>query len=332
MHYRKLGSSDLEVSTLSFGAWQLGDPSYWGGDSAEAEGAAAVDAALDVGINLFDTAEMYGAGESERALGRMLGDRRKDVYIASKVSPNHCAPGRLREACETSLARLKTDVIDLYQIHWPPRDVKFEDAYDEMRQLQKEGKIRHIGVSNFGPKDLDAWAACGGCVSDQLGYNLLFRAIEHEIVPVCAGHEVGILAYMPLMQGLLAGRWQNADEIPAMRRRTRHFSSEREGTRHGEDGCEGMVFEVVRGLRLMSEELGAPMASVATAWLMAKPGVTSVIVGARNAEQVKRNIGAAELALEGDVVARLDGLSQQLKERLGTNCDMWCGEEESRIR
>jgi len=223
MEHRKLGSSDLHVSVLAFGAWQLGDPDYWGAHQA-ADGEAAVRAAIDAGIDLFDTAEGYGAGESERALGRALGSKRDKVLIASKVSASHCAPHRLRNACENSLRNLATDRIDLYQIHWPFRDVPFQDAYAEMARLKEEGKIREIGLSNFGPKDIDAWMAAGTCASNQLGYNLAFRAIENEIVPACTDHRLGILAYMPLLQGILAYRWQSPDELPPSRRRTRHFS------------------------------------------------------------------------------------------------------------
>ena len=190
MRYRRLGSSELEVSVLSFGAWQIGDAGYWGADD-ETDAEAAVSAAIEEGINLFDTAEMYGTGESERVLGRVLGARRGEVYIASKVLPEHCSAAGVRQACEDSLRRLGTDVIDLYQVHWPCREVAFEETYGALKTLQEEGKIREIEVSNFGRADLEAWMGAGGCVSDQLGYNLLFRAIEDEIVPACQAHEVG---------------------------------------------------------------------------------------------------------------------------------------------
>ncbi|MBN2309693.1 MAG: aldo/keto reductase [Candidatus Hydrogenedentes bacterium] len=331
MKRRRLGSSDLEVSALSFGAWQLGDSGYWGQDPNIDE-QAAVDAAIDAGITLFDTAEGYARGESERALGRLLGPKRKDVLIASKVSPNHCAPADLRAACEASLQRLGTDVIDLYQVHWPIRDVPAADAYGELERLQTEGKIRAIGVSNFGPEDLDDWFASGSCVSDQLGYNLLFRAIEYEIVPACRKYNLGILVYMPVLQGILAGRWKSVDEIPENRRRTRHFSGDREGVRHGEPGCEELTFKVLGDIAGIAEEVGQPMATVAMAWLLAKPGVTSVIIGGRNPRQVTRNVGAADLELSAEVVGRLDEATEPLRAYFGRNCDMWQPAGNSRIR
>lgn len=331
MQYRKLGSSGIEVSALAFGAWQIGDPDYWGPD-AESDAQAAVDAAVDAGITLFDTAETYGGGASEEVLGRALAGRRARVLIASKVKPENCAPGALRAACEASLRRLGTDWIDLYQVHWPFRYVAFSAAYDEMARLRDEGKIRAIGVSNFGAADLDAWMADGTCVSNQLGYNLAFRAIEYEIVPACLRHDAGILAYMPLMQGLLAGRWRRIEDIPQARRRTRHFASSRPGTRHGEAGCESLLMETLFALETAAAEIGCALPTLALAWAMAKPGVASVIAGARNPRQVARNAEAARLALEAAIVARLDAIAEPLKQRLGKNADMWLGEGESRIR
>lgn len=331
MEYRELGSSGLKVSVISFGAWQLADGAYWGStDQTRAE--AAVHGAIDAGVNLFDTAEGYGDGESERALGRALGSRRKDVLVASKVSEKHLEPTDLRRACEGSLERLGTDVIDLYQVHWPVPEVPFQDTYGELKRLRDEGKIRAIGVSNFGQKDLDTWMAQGQCVSDQLGYNILFRAIEHEIVPACAKHNVGILAYMPLMQGILSGRWKSVEEIPQNRRRTRHFSSAREGVRHGEQGAETLTFDTLRRLQEVADDLGAPLASISLAWVVAQPGVTTVIVGGRNPEQVQRNLGVPDLRLGDETLARLNAVSESLKEHLGTNADMWQGAASSRIR
>ena len=331
MKFRTLGSSSLEVSVLAFGAWQLGDWAYWG-DYPEADEQGAIDAAIDAGINLFDTAEGYGGGASEEALGKCLGAKRGEVFIASKVSPNHCAPADLRASCEASLLRLGTDMIDLYQVHWPFRHVPVADVCGELARLRDEGKIREIGVSNFGPKDLAAWMRCGACVSNQLGYNMLFRGIEFETVDACRRHNVGILAYMPLLQGILSGRWKTVDEVPPNRRRTRHFAGHRENVRHGEPGCETLTFEVLAGIRTVAEDLGQPMASVALAWVMAQPQVASVIVGARRPGQLERNLGAVDLDLGDAVIARLNKVTGPLKEALGRNCDMWQPASQSRIQ
>lgn len=331
MECRRLGNSDLNVSVYAFGAWQLGDTAYWG-EEAETDAEAVVQTAIDAGVNLFDTAEGYGAGRSEEVLGGALGARRNDVYITSKVSPENCVPPtRLRAACEASLKRLGTSTIDLYQVHWPCEPSRFDDAAAEMMRLKDQGKIRAIGVSNFGPRHLDAWVRTGECDSNQLGYNLLFRAIEYDIVPACRKRGVGILAYMPVMQGILAGRWNAIEEIPEARRRTRHFSKERPGTRHGQPGCEELLMQTLKDLDALCKQIGQPMARVAIAWLMRQAGVASVLVGGRTKSQLERNLSAAGLALGDDVLERLNTITEPLKQRLGTNPDMWCGETERRI-
>ena len=330
MEYRRLGRTDWMVSVVSFGAWQIGDAEFWGSDGA-ADAETAVQVALDEGINLFDTAEMYGAGASEEALGKALGARRKDVYIADKVSPENCAPARLRGSCEASLRRLGTDCIDLYQVHWPSREVPFEETWAALAALRDEGKIREVGVSNFGPRDLADWRATGDAVSDQVGYNLLFRAVEYEVIPACREQGVSVLAYMPLMQGLLTGRYASIEDIPMLRRRTRHFSRHRDGTRHGEEGHENLLMDTVADLRDFAAAVGLTVEGMALSWLAAQPGVASVILGARNPAQLLDNLRAME-DIGPAAVAQLNELTYPLKRVLGPNCDMWQTAENSRIR
>ncbi len=321
------------MSVLSFGAWQLGDPQYWGSDGeAGADADATVSAAIDEGVNLFDTAESYGGGESERALGRALGKRRDDVFVATKVSPENCTPEALRRSCEGSLERLGTDRIDLYQVHWPCREVPFEDVCGELAQLRDEGKIRHAAVSNFGPQDLSVWLDAGEAVSNQIGYNMLFRAAEYRVIPACRRNGVGVLVYMPLMQGLLTGRWDSIKDIPMLRRRTRHFAKDREGVRHGEAGFEALLMDTLTDLKRFADRLGLPMASLALAWLTAQPGVTSVLVGGRNASQMQRNLAAADVELGPAMTAKFNEISAPLKGRMGGNPDMWQSGDDARIR
>ena len=344
MQYRKLGTSSFYVSVYAFGAWQIGDSTYWGEDlgqdvastlaaSSGADAAvAAVHAAVDAGVNLFDTAEMYGAGESERVLGRALKGKRDKVLIASKVSPANCSPDKLVAACEASLLRLQTDYLDLYQVHWPPRDTPFDEVHAALERLRDAGKIREMGVSNFGPQDLDTWFQRGECVSNQIGYNLAFRAPEYEVLPACARHDIGMLAYMPLFQGILSCRWDAVEIIPEFRRRTRHFSGERPRTMHDETGCEDALLKMLADLKALARELGQPAANLALAWLAAQPHVTSVIVGARDARQLQRNLEAVDLILDASMLHRLDEISMPVKQQLGRNADMWLSEPESRIR
>ncbi|HOK08945.1 MAG TPA: aldo/keto reductase [Candidatus Hydrogenedens sp.] len=332
MEYTTLGTSDLKVSVIAFGAWQIGDASFWG-ESNEKEAEQVVNYAIEEGINLFDTAEMYGSGESEIRLGTILNNhKRSQVIIATKVSPQNCHPDLLIQSCENSLKRLNTDYIDLYQIHWPPKDIPFSDVYETMNKLKEQGKIRYIGVSNFGKEDLQNWFDCGGVsISNQIGYNLLFRAPEYEIIPYSIKHNIGILVYMPLMQGLLAGRWQKVEDIPILRRRTRHFSKNRPGTRHGEEGCERLTLETIQAIHALSEHLRIPMATLSLSWLHWQKGVSSIIVGCRSKQQLESNIKALLTPLDPEVFALLNEITYPLKRYMGTNADMWENENNKRI-
>ncbi len=230
------------------------------------------------------------------------------------------------------MKRLGTDVIDLYQVHWPFRHIAFEEAQAELERLREEGKIRHIGVSNFGQKDLESWMASGSCVSDQLGYNLLFRAIEFQILSACGRHNVGVLAYMPLMQGLLADRWKTPEEVPEKRRRTRHFAATRSGVRHQQAGCETLTFKTLDAIREVCHRCGQPMEVIALAWLINQPNVASAIIGARKPEQLKRNLAALDLALTSEVRDELGRITAPLKDLLGANADMWEPADKTRIQ
>ena len=331
MQYRPLGNSDMNVSVIAFGAWQLGDTNYWGED-AETDADAVVRTAIDSGINLFDTAEMYGDGASERALGQALGSRRDEVFIASKVWPDNCAPDKLRASCEASLKNLGTDCLDLYQVHWPCRDVPFAETFGAMARLRDEGKIRYIGVSNFGKVDLEEWLTGGEAVSDQIGYNMIFRAPEYKVIPACKHAGVGVLAYMPLMQGLLAGRYENIEDIPPPRRRSRHFSKDRDGAMHNEAGCEALLLETLRELKIFAGRMQVSLAALTLAWLLAQPGVTSAILGARKPAQLERNLAAANVRIDPAAMAELNEITGMLKFNLGANPDMWRTGDEIRVR
>jgi len=344
MRFRMLGNSGLNVSVLSFGAWQLGDPNYWGPHEAK-QSVDTVRAALDNGINLFDTAEVYGGGESERILGQALGADRKRVFVATKVLPQNCTADRLRAACEASLKRLNTDHIDLYQIHWPFRQKPVRDtqgkplsvepnvmeACEILRALQGEGKIRHIGLSNFGRQDLNDWFFQGTAESNQIGYNIVSRAVEYDVIPATRANQLGVLAYMPLLQGLLAVHWNKVEEIPLARRRTRHFAGHRDGVRHGGAGFEGLLIETISTLREFSAAIGIPLATVCLCWVLAQPGITSAIIGARKPDQLLRNLRAATLDLGPAGIAKLNEISGPLKIAMGQNPDLWQSEESTRI-
>ena len=328
MRYRTLGRTDVEVSVVAMGCWPIVGDSTWGPQD-EADSIETIKHAVDSGINFFDTAEMYGNGYSEELLGRALADCRDEVVIGSKAIPDHLEPRKLRKACEGSLRRLNTDYIDLYQLHWPNADVPIEDSLRTLEELKEEGKIRVTGVSNFGQRDLSELLRKGRVEVNQLPYNMLFRAIEFGLQGTCAEQDISILPYCPLAQALLTGKFSDPDEVPVGRARTRHFSPDRPRSRHDEPGYEEQAFEAVRRVKGICGEIGEPMADVALAWLLEQPAVTSVLAGARTPEQVQMNAEAGDLELPEEIVERLNKATEDLKQAMGPNVDMW--ETESRI-
>ncbi len=331
MLYRKLGRTDIEISVISMGCWAIGGDQFWGTQD-ERDDIEAIRAAVDVGINSIDTAEVYGDGASEELVGKALSSIRDQVVLATKAGSEYLRADDLRASCEASLRRMRTDYIDIYYIHWPNWDVPFSETYGALERLQEEGKVRAIACSNFGTRDLADVLKEGRVEANQLPYNLLWRGIEYEILPACVANEVSVMCYSPLLHGLLTGKFRTIDDLPSNRIRTRHISSERVGVRHGELGAEAETFAAVGKIRELAEEASMPMAQLAIAWLLHQPGVTSVIAGARSPEQVKTNAVAASLTLSSDVLARLAEITEPLKARFGTNVDMWQTEAQSRIR
>jgi myo-inositol catabolism protein IolS len=331
MKYTNLHGTELNVSRIAMGCWALAGDMTWGPQEEEAS-VVAVNAALDAGINFFDTAEMYGNGLSEQRLGKALAKRRSEAVIASKFNPDHNDPVELTAACERTLNYLQTDYIDLYQIHWPSRTVPLEDTWTTLLKLKDQGKVREIGVCNFGTGDLGDVLKLGRPVTNQLPYSLLMRAIEFAILPTCAQKEMSILCYSPLLLGLLTGKYTSADEVPDGRARLRHFSTDRPQARHGEAGCEAETFTAIGKVVEVSQRLGQSPANVALAWLLHQDGVASVLNGIRTEEQASQNVAAAELTLDAEILAELNQATEPVKQALGPNPDMWQGAAESRFR
>ena len=331
MQLRQLGNSSLTVSPIGVGFWGIVGGDYWGAQD-EADTVGAAQAALDAGLNFFDTAEGYGDGYSEEMLGIALKGRRSEAVIATKVGQKNLAPAAIRAACEGSLKRLQTDFIDLYQVHWPNRAVPFEDSMSTLLDLQQEGKIRVIGVSNFGKLDMPDMLQWGRYDANQLPYSLLWRAIEFDIQPRCVEHGVSILPYSPLNQALLTGRYRNAEEMPYSRTRTRHFRGDRRNSRHGTAGFESETFATVDAIRGICADIGEEMMHVALAWLLRKPAVTSALAGARNPAQIESNLISGSLELSDETMRRLDEATDGLKLKIGRDPDMWGTGEDSRYR
>jgi len=323
MEKRTCGKSGIEISVMGIGCWSYGGGDYWGPQDGKDVDAVA-QAALDCGINFFDTAEGYNAGRSEEALGVALKGRRHEAVIGTKLG--NTDPATVREHCEGSLRRLQTDYIDIYMIHWPITNHPVEDVFATLISLKSEGKIRSIGVSNFGVQQLSEAIATGAQIDvNQLCYNLLSRAIEVEILPLCLTHEIGILGYMPLLQGILTGKYRTADEIPPVHSRFRHFRGDRPTTTHGEEGAEEEMFEAIDGIRNLAAAERIPMSRLALAWAMAKPRITCVLVGTRNVSELEENVQAASLSLSPEIIDQLDQLTTPLLVKLGANADYFLG-------
>lgn len=329
MEYGLLGRTQIKVSLMGLGCWAFAGGNVWGVQE-EKDSVDTVRAALDAGINFFDTAEMYGDGKSEEVLGKALQDCRHQVVIASKAASPNLSQEDIIKACEQSLKRLRTDYLDLYQIHWPNRSVPLEETVAGLEQLVQQGKVRAVGVSNFGVKDLDDILKLTNIATDQLPYSLLWRPIEHSIQPKCVDNNVGILAYSPLSQGLLTGKYRAADEVPQGLTITRFYSHERSNARHGEAGMEAETFAAIARLREICEAIGVTMGNMAIAWLLRQAGVSSVIVGARKPQQLNENIKAADVELADEVLKALTEATERLKAAAGNNPDMWEGRAKSR--
>ena len=329
MKYVTLSQTELSVSRLCFGCWGIVSDQHWG-DRDRALALEAIETALEAGINFFDTAAMYGMGESERLLGKALSGRRERAIVASKLAADKMHPAEVPGACEQSLRALGTDYLDLLQTHWTSREVPLADTWEALLRLQEQGKIRYAGVCNAGLADLNSIASTRPPATNQVPYSLLWRMIEAEILPYCRSRDISVLAYSPLLHGLLADKYSSADQVPSGRARTRHFASHRPLTRHGESGCEAETFAALDRIRAVCRGLGRKMADVALAWCLQQPGVACVIAGAASGEQVRCNLASLEQPLPDDALGQLNEVTQPLLVALGTNPDLWQAAANSR--
>ncbi|SFS74209.1 aldo/keto reductase [Paenibacillus sp. BC26] len=348
MEKRKLGNSELALSVLGLGCWQFGGGTYWGPQDQQ-DVDAVVHRALDSGINYFDTAEVYNDGESEISLGRALKGRREQAIIGSKISTSNMYPNVLVQHCDNSLKRLQTDYIDLYMLHWPisghavahftkdqdriakPPDL--HEGFQALFDLQKQGKIRHIGISNHGIKQMEEVKRTGvPVIANEMAYNLFSRAIEESILPYCAENEIGVISYMPLLQGLLSGKYHSIDEMKPMQTRSRHFHHSRgQGTRHGEEGAEQEILYALQEIRRIADELDIHSIVLSLAWVIANKGIVTSIVGSRNVEQLEMNIQGAYYQLPTEIIDRLNRITEPVLKTLGTNPDYYENRNNSRI-
>jgi len=319
MEYRQLGRSGLKVSALSLGTMTFGGQGKFAktGQTDVATARRQIALCREAGINLFDTADVYSGGLSEQILGEALGKERHEVLIASKArfpmgeGPNDAGLSRhhILRACEASLKRLNTDYLDLYQLHQWDGLTPLEETLRALEDLVSSGKVRYVGLSNFsawylmktlGVSEAHHWIRP---VSQQIHYTLQAREAEYELLPVSHDQGLGVLVWSPLAGGLLSGKYRRNQPQP-------------EGTRHlaewGEPPVrdETKLYDIIDVLVEIAEARGVSAAQISLAWLLAKPVVTSVIVGARSEEQLKDNLLAAQITLTADELERLDKVSQ----------------------
>ena len=317
MEHRQLGQSDLNVPPVIFGAWAVGGW-FWGGQD-DADSIRAIHAALDAGINCIDTAPVYGMGHSEEVVGKAIAGRRNEVLLATKCGLRWDTPGEgsnpwtykgldgsektvvrnLHKAAiiaevEQSLQRLGTDVIDLYQCHWPDPSAPIAETMEALVTLKQQGKIRAIGVSNFTAAMMAECLRHGPLASDQPPYSLLRRDIEADVLPFCREHNVGVIVYSPLEQGMLTGK------VTVDRKFVE--GDYRAGRPWFQPVNRQRVLDALEQVKPIAAAHKATLGQVAIAWIVAQPGVTAAIVGARNPQQARENAQAADIRLSADEV------------------------------
>jgi aryl-alcohol dehydrogenase-like predicted oxidoreductase len=320
---RKLGNSDLQITPVGFGAWAIGGAGWdfgWG-PQEDADSIAAIHRALDLGVSWIDTAAVYGMGHSEEVVARALKEwkgPRPHVFTKcgmrwdpkGKVTKVH-KPESIRQECEDSLRRLQVDVIDLYQIHWPPEDngPAIEESWQTMAELQQQGKVRWIGVSNYDVPQIQRLEKIAPVTSDQPPYSILRRKIEADLLPYCEKKNIGVIVYSPMLSGLLTGAMtkERAENLPAddWRKNNPEFREPKLSKN----------LELVERLRAVGKRYGRSPGEVAIAWTLRFPAVTGAIVGARNAKQAEGVMRAGELKLTPQDLAEIEGTAAAIAAR-----------------
>ncbi len=316
MKTRKLGWTDLNLSTIGLGTWAIGGGKWkfsWGPQD-DRDSISAIQRALELGINWIDTAAVYGLGHSEEIVARAIRGLRKKPIIATKCErvwdKDGNISGRLkkksiRSEIEASLKRLKIEVIDLYQIHWPEPDEDIEEAWTTLGDLITEGKIRYGGVSNFNLQQLKRVQSIHPVASLQPPYSMLERGIEKKILPYCSANNIGVVTYSPMQKGLLTGKFtrervKNLPEDDHRRRDPRFQEPELSAN-----------LKLVEHLRSIAEKSGRTVAQLAIAWVLRRPEVTAAIVGARRPSQIEETVVAGDWMLSKEDIAAIDVLLEK---------------------
>lgn len=309
MEYRQLSSTGERVSELILGAWQFGKANWT--DVDDNESIATIQAAIEAGINLIDTAVAYGDGYSEEVVGKALRGRHDKCMIASKVDGN---PDLIRQMIDKALQRLQVDVIDLYQIHYPLPRYPVVDAVGAMEELRRAGKIRFIGVSNFSIDQMRQGLEGGRIDTCQPPYNLFWRQYEHDVIPFCQDNGIAVIPYSTLAQGLLTGKFRSREDIPHDIRSNNKLFGE---------GVFEQCVQVVNRLDEIADKYDKTPAQVAIAWTLQAPGITAPIIGARNRKQLEGNLGAVGFHIAQEEWDALSDAGMKISEQMDFATNMW---------
>jgi aryl-alcohol dehydrogenase-like predicted oxidoreductase len=308
MEYRVFGKSDLKVSVIAHGTWAIGGSWAHGwGAVDDDESIRSIQRSLDMGINLIDTANVYGLGHSEEIVAKAVKGQRDKAVIATKVGARvdaeggitwDSSPKHLFEEVENSLRRLNTDYIDIYQIHWPDADTPLADTMGAFNRLIEQGKIRYAGVCNFTKDQLEESIKYAPLVSNQIRYNMLERDNEVDVIPFCIQNGIGIMAYGPLAHGLLGGEFQRGDKLQDDDWRSRYTL------------FEAPVFEKIMGivdkLGPIAKSYDRTLAHLAINWTLSRNGITTALIGMRQADHVDENAQAAGWNLSAKDMEKID--------------------------
>ena len=321
MQKRRLGSTDMSLTTIGLGTWAIGGPWQFGwGPQDDGEAVDAIIAGLDQGINWIDTAPAYGLGHSEELVGQALRQRSQRPFIATKCGilwnnkkeKVSCLERQsVRRECHASLERLGIETIDLYQMHWPDPDDAIEGAYEEMAMLVEEGKVRYLGVSNYSVAQLERVGRIHPVAALQPPYSMLHREAEGELLAYCAEHNIGVVAYSPMQRGLLTGKFcpERLASLAPDDHRLKHpdFQEPRFGA----------TLELVEQLKQIAGRHDRTCAQLAISWVLRRPEVTAAIVGARRPEQIVETAPAGDWSLSPEDINQIEQLLAQFREEVG---------------
>ncbi len=309
MEMRPLGRTGVQVSAIALGAWQFGRDAWEGIDDNES--IRTIHAALDAGINLIDTALGYGKGYSEQIVGKAVKGRRDEVLIASKCGAH---PEQIKKTVDEALQRLQTEVIDIYQVHYPSPRIPIAETIGAMKEIQEAGKIRWIGVSNFSLEQMQQAVGTARIETCQPPFNVFWRQIDNDVLPFCVEQEIAVLPYSPLAQGLLAGRFRTRADIPNDIRAKNKLMAE---------GVFEKCLEVVKLMEEIAQRHGKTVAQVAINWTANFPGITAPIVGARRPAQVLENVGGVGWRLSEEEMELISERGLEVSKLLDYSTNMW---------